>query len=590
LPLRVVEHWIGLVRLIAVPLVAFNVAATASEYPPGREAAAWSATAVFAVGSIALFVAGRRLQLSERAWLAFSIGAQVFELAVVSAFVLIYSFEAGTPVTQALYLPLVAACVRFQILGGIAVAVATVPVIAVFEELRSDRFGGGYHWDFVTLQFTLELLLALIVGWLVGRLARESARAEARADEAELLRDELGRRADLVEAANRCARALSSSLELDEAFGAFIRELRGLVPFDRVAIVLAEDGAAHVMATAGAGAAEVFGPGTREPLAGSLLEQVLASPSPINRVEFDPAEFPEESALAELGLRSRLAAPLLAGTRAVGMLSLGRSQPRAFTPAETELVGLLGRLVATAVQNIRSYEAERRNVDELRRLSTMRADFVSVVSHELRTPLTSVIGSARTLRERWRDLPAEQRDSLLDLAVAEADRLATLVAEVLDTSRIDAGTFSYSFDRVDVEQLVEAAVAAASGHEVGVVARVHGKLPPIRGDEARLRQVLGNLIDNAIKYSPHDGTVDVGAADEGGRVVIDVTDRGVGIEAEDLDLVFEKFGRVSGQGSRPGTGLGLYIARAIVEAHGGALEVSSAPGRGSTFTLTLPAG
>jgi signal transduction histidine kinase len=462
-------------------------------------------------------------------------------------------------------------------------------VIAAFEWLRSDRFGGGYQWDYVTLQVGLEILLALIVGWLVGRLALESVRARSRADEAEALRDELGRRADLVEAANRCARALGSSLELDEAFGAFLRELRGLVPFDRVAIVLAENGAARVMATAGAGAQTVFPPGTERTLSGTLLEEILRSVRPIYRAELDPARFPEERELVELGLHNRVATPLLAGTRAVGMLSLSRVDPDGFSADEIELLGLLGRLVATAVQNIRSFENERSTVQELRRLSTMRADFVSVVSHELRTPLTAVIGSARTLREKWRDLPADQRDTLLDLAVGEADRLAGLVGDVLDTSRIDAGTFSYSFRTIDVGELVESAVAAASGPENDVVARTNGELPAVRGDEARLRQVLGNLIDNAIKYSPPAGKVEVRAADTGSRVVVDVTDHGIGIRPDDLELVFEKFGRASGQNVRSGTGLGLYIARAIAEAHGGTLEVSSTPGRGSTFTLSLPA-
>jgi len=315
---------------------------------------------------------------------------------------------------------------------------------------------------------------------------------------------------------------------------------------------------------------------------------VLASPQPIYRPELDPEAYPEESELAALGLRSRLAAPLLAGTHAIGMLSLVRAEPDGFSPAESELAGLLGRLVANAVQNIRSYETERHTVGELRRLSVLRADFVSLVSHELRTPLAAVIGSARTLQQRWRDLSPEQRDAFVTLIADETDRLATLVGEVLDTSRIDGGTFSYSFADVDVTGLVEEAVAMNSGHEVAVVKRLPGKLPVVRGDRARLRQVLANLIDNAVKYSPAGGSVEVRATATDGRVVLDVTDQGDGIAPEDFDVIFEKFGRVRGGVAKPGTGLGLYIARAIAEAHGGALEVSSRPGRGSTFTLTLP--
>ncbi len=588
MPLRVIERWISTVRLFAVPFTISQVAMTRGVYPGDREAIAWAVTVVFGIGAVALFWLTRR-PLPDSAWRPIGIAALVFDMAIVSAYVLVYSFEEGTPTPQALYLPLVGGCVRFGIAGGVAIALASVPVIAAFEYMRADQFDDQFHWDFLTLRVGLELLTALILGWLVQRLAQESSREASRADEAELLRDELGRRADLVEAASRCARALSSSLELDAAFGAFIRELRGLVPFDRVAIVLADDGMAQVMATAGIGAEAVPTPGPPTPLRGTLLELVITSGEPIVRPELDPDACPEEAALFALGLRSRLAAPLLAGTRAIGMLSLGRTEPDAFSPKEAEVVGLLGRLVAGAVENIRAYEAERRTVEELRRLSTLRADFVALVSHELRTPLTSVLGSTKTLRRRWRDLPPEQRDSLLAVAVTESERLATLVEEVLDTSRIDAGTFSYSFANVELAPLIEAAVAAAASDGVDIVTRLPGGIPIVRGDPARLRQVLGNLIDNAVKYSPADGTVEVRATAAHEQVVIDVTDDGSGISPDDFELIFEKFGRVDGAGATPGTGLGLYIARAIAEAHGGSLDVASAPGRGSTFTLTLPA-
>src|SRR3712207_350424 len=156
------------------------------------------------------------------------------------------------------------------------------------------------------------------------------------------------------------------------------------------------------------------------------------------------------------------------------MLSLARAEPHSFSREDIELVSLLGRLVATAVQNIRAYETERSTVEELRRLSALRADFVSLVSHELRSPMAAVIGSARTLQQRWRQLSPEQRESFLRLIADETNRLATLIGDVLDTSRIEAGTFSFVFAPVDVGALVEESVAhAAVGQdEVGVRAEV----------------------------------------------------------------------------------------------------------------------
>src|SRR4029077_17575716 len=274
---------------------------------------------------------------------------------------------------------------------------------------------------------------------------------------------------------NRCARALGSSLELDEAFGAFIRELRGLVPFERTAIVLVEGDTATTMATAGRGEGDVFPPGNSDPIEGSVLEQVLDGHLVVRR-DLEEREFPADEKLLALGLRSELVSPLLLGARTIGMLSLSRDRPDAFSEDEVELISLLGRLVATAVQNIRAYEAERRRVEELARLSQLRADFVSLVSHELRSPMAAVIGAARTLQDRWRTLAPEQREAFLALIGDETNRLAALIGDVLDTSRIEAGTFSYSFTDVDLGRLVKDAVATASvgQDEVRVRADVAG--------------------------------------------------------------------------------------------------------------------
>jgi signal transduction histidine kinase len=244
---------------------------------------------------------------------------------------------------------------------------------------------------------------------------------------------------------------------------------------------------------------------------------------------------------------------------------------------------------ARAEEAERLHEAESRTVEELRRLGRLRADFVSMVSHDVRTPLAAVIGSARTLEQRWRELSPEQRDRFLALIADETARLAALVGEVTDTSRIDQGTFSYKFGNVDIGALVDEAVAAAevARSEANVASAVQAGLPDIDGDPVRLRQVLTNLIDNAVKYSPEGAPVEVRAEAVNGHVRVAVVDHGSGIAPRDQRLIFERFGRVPGT-SKPGTGLGLYIARAIAEAHGGELRVSSKLGEGSTFTLDLP--
>jgi signal transduction histidine kinase len=437
------------------------------------------------------------------------------------------------------------------------------------------------------------VLVAVALGAVVGRLVemeREQARdADARAAEAERLRDELGRRIDVLEATSRAARALGSSLDLDQAFAAFVRELRSLLAFDWAAIFLAEHGGARVMATGGERADDFLQPGTTVAVEGSVLERVIEGGTTVYREDIPDRPDPEEVELIGLGLRARVLAPLQLGTRAIGALVLARKEPGSFRQEEVELVTLLGRLVATAVQNLRTYEAERATVEELRRLSALRADFVSLVSHELRSPMAAVIGSARTLQARWRELRPEQREAFLAVIADETSRLASLVGDVLDTSRIEAGTFSYRFASVDLAEIVRDSIAAAEigQDEVRLEAKVPPALPGVRGDAERLRQLVDNLISNAIKYSETGGAVRVAAGTDDGHVVVSISDTGPGIGPEHQEQIFEKFGRVGGS-AKPGTGLGLFLSRSFAEAHGGTLDVASRPGEGATFTLRLP--
>ena len=583
--LRDLERWIALVRLLAVPFAALQVAITA-DAPAHYRLAASLLTGTLAVGAIALWVLSRNVSDARLRRIGFL--ALVFDSAIVWGFVLVYHFEAGTPTRQLLFLPVVEAAVRYGMRGALVIALLETPVAAAFEWLRSDNFGTSYKVNFVTFQLGVLALFGLIVGWLVTRFHASTDFAQARAAEAEQLRDRLGRRVDVLEAANRCARALGSSLELESAFGAFIREVAGVVPFDRMAVVLAEGHELEVLASSGEEAP--FRRGGRRAIAGSIAEPTLRGQTTY-RADMRRETHPDEVLLVESGLRSRLAAPLLAGTTTVGLISFMRKDVDAFTREEIELVSLLGRLAGTAVQNIRAFEAERRTVEELRRLSALRADFVSLVSHELRSPMAAVIGSARTLQARWRELQPDQRESFLALIADETSRLATLIGDVLDTSRIEAGTFSYTFEDVDVGALVEESVATAAvgQDEVRLLADVSANLPPVRADPARLRQVLGNLIENAVKYSDAGSDVDVRASADTGVVRVEVRDRGPGIASDQHVLIFEKFGRAKGHGAKPGSGLGLFIARSIAEAHGGTLDVRSAPGQGATFTLELPA-
>ena len=584
---RTLEWWISVVRLAATAFVVAQVSYSSYSSTADQQVA-WELAGTLAISSVLLFA----LAAGPDRWWVSSV-SMAFDFGIISAFALLYASEPGTPTRQLLLLPVVLGALRFGLPGGLVDGGGHGPGHDLVRVAPLDiLYGhGSIAWNNVIFQAGAGLILALLIGALMRRIEIQRRNVERRAEEAEALRDELGRRADLLDAANRCARALSSSLDLDEAFGEFIRELRGLVPFERMAIVLAEEGVARVIATAGAQADEVMPPGTVLTLDHNLLADLLADGQTIVRGDLDEPEYAEEPLLRSLGIRSRVAAPLAIGARTIGLISIGRTEPDAFGEHEVELVSLLGRLVASAVQNIRAYDSERRTVEELRRLSALRADFVSLVSHELRSPMAAVIGASRTLQERWRELRPDQRQAFLALIGDETSRLAALIADVLDTSRIEAGTFSFRFDDVDLATIVRDTVASASigQDEVPIEADV-GSVDVVRGDAERLRQVVANLVENAVKYSPVGTPVRLRLGQTDGAVIVAVSDSGPGIPAEDHTLIFEKFGRAAGGGAKPGTGLGLFIARSIAEAHGGTLDVSSTPGLGATFTLSVPVG
>lgn len=579
-------HPLAWVRLALVPLALVQLLQTRDAFPDGYERTAWVLLAVQAGSALALFALARR-PVGDRLPLL----GLCADAAVVLGLVLVYAFEDGHPLRALFLLIVLEAALIYRVRGGLLSAGVVTGMLACSEWWRSREFDDPAEPGSAVVRGLIALVLGVVVGRLLELEGQQGREATARAAEAERLRDQLGRRVDVLEAANRCARAIGSSLDLDRAFSAFIAELRALVPFDRAAILLVEESEARVMATAGVGADRHLGPGTRVTVQGSILECVVGNGETVHREDIAEPRYIEEAELLELGLRTRVLAPLQLGARAIGALSLARREPGSFRREEIELVTLLGRLVASAVQNIRTYDVERASAEELRRLSAMRADFVSLVSHELRSPMAAVIGSARTLQQRWQDLRHDQREAFLAVIGDETSRLAVLIGDVLDTSRIEAGTFPYTFANVDVAALIREAVAAVEiGQEqVRVETRISGALPRVWGDADRLRQLVDNLISNALKYSKCGAEVTVEARSSDRAVEVRVRDEGPGIPLDQQKLIFEKFGRASlGRETKPGTGLGLFISRSFAEAHGGSLEVESAPGEGATFTLRLP--
>jgi signal transduction histidine kinase len=250
-------------------------------------------------------------------------------------------------------------------------------------------------------------------------------------------------------------------------------------------------------------------------------------------------------------------------------------------------VALTGPLVAIALYERRVHTI----LERLRELDRIKNEFIAVVSHELRTPISSVYGAATTLQRR--NLDRARRDSLLSVIYAESARLARLVDQVVWASRFESGHVSIAVEPCRPAELANEVIEAARFHlpeSVTIELRADSALPNVLADPERVRQVLVNLLDNAVKFSPEGGSIEVALEVSDGNVRFAVADEGLGIPAEEQGRIFEKFHRLDPNLTRGigGTGLGLYICQELIREMNGRIWVTSREREGSTFTFELP--
>jgi signal transduction histidine kinase len=229
----------------------------------------------------------------------------------------------------------------------------------------------------------------------------------------------------------------------------------------------------------------------------------------------------------------------------------------------------------------------------LERLERLNDEFLATVAHEIRDPMTSCIGFAETLLRKGDEMTEEERREALETIAKTGRRLVQLLEDVLDVTRLEGGSVAYVMRPVDLNEVV-----------ADVLDEIKGRLPDadigfdggseetiVEGDRDRLHQVVANLVSNAVKFSPGGDTVRIAVRADVDEVVLAVHDRGIGIAAEDVPKLFGRFARIPQAGATriPGTGLGLFISKSIVDAHHGRIWVESEPGEGSTFFVALPA-
>lgn len=296
-----------------------------------------------------------------------------------------------------------------------------------------------------------------------------------------------------------------------------------------------------------------------------------------------------EPSLGERG--DSAAAPLIVKGRVVGVLEIRRDQGGAFTEADVKSVMLFAEHGAAAVANANRFEQERSRVEALVDAAEQRSEFVARTVHDLRSPLQAIGGYVNLLQDER--LSPEQRQEALTAVEAQLERLNHMVEEVLRAASAEAGADLHR-EPLDLLHVLGRArdlvvkVSAAQEPEPRPI-RLHAlaTMPSVYGDPEALHHVFVNLVENAVKYSPSGSPIDVSVEAGEGEVVVSVTDHGKGIPAEELPHVFERFRR-SSAGSGAGVGLGLYIVKALVQAHGGRVWVDSEVNEGSTFHVALP--
>jgi signal transduction histidine kinase len=246
-----------------------------------------------------------------------------------------------------------------------------------------------------------------------------------------------------------------------------------------------------------------------------------------------------------------------------------------------------------AIANARLFQTIEEKSRELEVASRHKSEFLANMSHELRTPLNAIIGFSEVLAEgMFGDINDKQTEYLNDI-LESGRHLLALINDILDLSKIEAGRMELEAADFDLPGAIENALILvrerASRRGIRLACTIDERLGEIRGDERKVKQVLLNLLSNALKFTPEGGRIDVEATMRDDRVEISVTDTGVGIAPEDQDAVFQEFRQVGTAAKKvEGTGLGLALSRKFIELHGGTIWVKSQLGRGSTFTFALP--
>jgi signal transduction histidine kinase len=411
---------------------------------------------------------------------------------------------------------------------------------------------------------------------------------------------ELTRSVEQLTALGEVGRAVSSTLDLETVLTTIVSRAVQLSGLDG-GVVFEYDEAAeefvHRAATETGGALAEARRATRVRKGEGVVGRTA--------ITLEPAQVPDITVpgahesrlrenLIESGIRAVLAVPMVREGRLIGSLVVSRNRPGEFPGETIELLRTFATQSALAIQNARLFHEIADKSRQLEAASHHKSEFLANMSHELRTPLNAVIGFSEVLLQRMFGELNDKQDEYLKDICASGQHLLSLINDILDLSKIEAGRMELTPAPFHLPSALENAVTLvkerAARHGITLELDLDPGLGELVGDERKVKQVLLNLLSNAVKFTPQGGRISLKAAQKDGAVEVAVTDTGIGIAPEDQAAIFEEFRQVGNDETRKqeGTGLGLTLAKKFIELHGGRIWVQSEVGRGSTFTFTLP--
>lgn len=410
-----------------------------------------------------------------------------------------------------------------------------------------------------------------------------------------------------TEQLGRITTQINQGLLLDEILDGVFDSFHGVIPYNRIGFsLIGDEGRSVVARWARSDLGEMYlGAGFQASLEGSSLHRILVTGEPriINDLESYLVSKPDSEStrlIVAEGLRASLTCPLIVNGQPVGFMFFSSATPHRYSSdhvavfrsiaAQLSVIVEKGRLASDL--DAKKQEVEQQNQD-LRRLDTVKSRFLGMVAHDLRNPIASIQMAAELLADPEAFLDSDERQAFLSDINRQAGYMVDLIDDLLDVTKIEAGRLDLRKEMIDLDEFLGDAVrrhanlAVRKGITVTLASRSEGT---VAADRKRLRQVLDNLISNAVKFSPTGSAVEVGGRHEQGSWIVEVTDHGPGLTDADRQVVFEYFTTLSAQptGGENSTGLGMAITRRVVEAHGGEVGVDSRIGVGSTFWFSIP--